>query len=179
MSNLVSDAMKQAAARLKTELADYNSKVASHEQYVSENVEEKTAIDHLGDIMGRMTNEIKVRNDAREGITYESTDEGKTTLMKEADDRPDGDRGPETNDGQKEKAVGKGPEKRTDKEAEADMKHAPKEKAASLLSTEAMLYLFKNNEYVHAGFQAGMAENADRITKSAAIIMQRAQLQNA
>lgn len=179
MSNLVSDAMKQATARLKLDMADYYSKTASHEQYLTEHTEEKTAVDHLSDIMGRMTNEIKVRNDEKEGITYESTDEGKTTVMKEADDRPDGARGPETNDGQDDKTVGEGPEKRTDKEAKADMKKAPKEKVASLLSPTELMDLLKNNEYVQAGFQAGLAENADRITKAASIIMQRARLQTA
>jgi len=161
MSNeSVKKAMADATLKLKEAMRETSVKTASRNEFVSEHPEDASPSERLEQMLRPHINEIKTANDKREGIepevSLEVHSEGETADLvddndKEAHDRPDGARGPDTNDKAGDHVsdqVGPG----------ASTEVAPTVKAAELWE------LLSSNPFVQAGFEAGLQKKQAMIS---------------
>lgn len=168
MSNeAVKKAMAEATLKLKEAMRESSEKTASRNEYLSEHPEDSSPAERLEHMLRPHISTMKQANDQRDGIEPESTlevhEEGDTTdptdeSAKEAHDRPDGARGPDTNDNPEDHAsqqVGPG----------ASTEVAPTIKAAELWN------LLCENPFVQAGFEHGLQKKQAMITDLSMQIM--------
>lgn len=154
MSNdAVKKMMAEATLKLKEAMRESSEKTASRNEYLSEHPDDSSPAERLESMLRPHISTMKQANDQRDGIepefTLETREEGKTTehvdesANKEAHDRPDGARGPDTNDKPEDHVstqVGPG----------ASTEVAPTIKAAELWE------LLCENPFVQAGFENGL-----------------------
>lgn len=168
MSNdAVNKAMAEATLKLKEAMRESSEKTASRNEYLSEHPGDASPAERLEQMLRPHINTIKIANDKRDGIeepvTLENNEEGTTEDLvddsaKEAHDRPDGARGPDTNDKPGDhvsEQIGPG----------ASTEVAPSIKAAELWN------LLASNPFVQAGFEHGLQKKQAMIADLSMQIM--------
>ena len=167
MSNeAVKKAMDAATLQLKEAMRETTVKTASRNDYLSDHPDDASPAEKLEQMLRPIIGEIKTANDKREGIeepvTMETHNEGETVDLvdekKEAHDRPDGDKGPDTND----KA---GDHVSEQLEPKASTEVTPTIKAAELME------LLSSNPFVQAGFEHGLQRKQAMISDLAVQLM--------
>jgi len=163
----IKKAMDAATLQLKEAMRETTEKTASRNDYLTDHPDDASPAEKLEQMMRPIIGDIKTANNKREGIeepvTMETHDEGQTVDLtdeseKEAHDRPDGARGPDTNDKDGDHVTEQlAPGKSTEV--------APTVKAAELWD------MLSSNPFVQAGFENALQKKQAMISDLAVQIM--------